>query len=374
MTTKATSKRRRRSAGQGTIWKNANGTWTAQITAGPDRPSKTLKSERAARLWLTKTQRELDTGEYVAPSDMTLAQWWDRWVDVYKSKTVSKASLTSYEYSRKRLKKHTSLLDVKIQKVQPSDVQQALNQLSHLSARTRELTLVHLRDCFKRAQTDGILRNNAAMTVKPPRTAQKASVRDRYIDDAEYDRVLAAVTRPPRMTADGVPDKHDTDGTVYRDVILFCMQTGCRRGEACALQWDRIVGKEAIIDASLDGDGDLGDTKTRQARTVPLSPAIMTMLERRKFTKQCEYVFATSTGKPVSPRNVLRVMRTITNHNVHDLRHTYSTRAARRGVNPKVLQTITGQKTLSVVLGIYTHVTDQDRQDANAKINSVSKC
>lgn len=92
------------------------------------------------------------------------------------------------------------------------------------------------------------------------------------------------------------------------------------------------------------------------------------MLDRRKFYGG-ELVFTTSTGAPVSPRNVLRTMRQITPHSVHSLRHTYITRAARKGVNPKVLQTITGHKTLAVILGVYTHVSEDDKTTANALIN-----
>jgi integrase len=63
-------------------------------------------------------------------------------------------------------------------------------------------------------------------------------------------------------------------------------------------------------------------------------------------------------------------MHDLTKHTIHDLRHTYCTRAAQAGVNPKVLQTITGHKKIETLLKIYTHVSDQDRTDAAAKISA----
>ena len=63
-------------------------------------------------------------------------------------------------------------------------------------------------------------------------------------------------------------------------------------------------------------------------------------------------------------RNVLRIMHIVTGYVVYDLRCTYCTRAAQAGVNPKVLQTITGHRKIETLLKVYTHVTDEDRNEA----------
>lgn len=376
MTTKPSPRPRARSAGSGTIWekilKDGSKVYVAQIRTTTSRPSKTFTSNRKAVSWLAQMRRELDTGEYIEPSEMPLGKWWDKWVDVYKSQTVSKASLITYKQSRARLKKHSRLLDVPLAKIQPADIQQAINQLAHLSVRTRSLTLTHLRDCLKRAQMDGLTRSNAAATVKPPRIAREAPARAKYIDDTIYDAMLATVKQAPRTNADGTVNKTDLMTQAHLDAILFMAQTGVRRGEAIALRWDRIIGQTATIDRSMDDDNEDGLTKTRQARTVPLTNDILAMLERRRFSGG-DLVFSTRNHKPLNPRNLLRTMQKMTGHNLHDLRHTYITRAARKGVNPKVLQTITGHRSLAVVLDVYTHVTDDDRQEANAKINAIGK-
>jgi integrase len=81
-----------------------------------------------------------------------------------------------------------------------------------------------------------------------------------------------------------------------------------------------------------------------------------------------EYIFATREGTPVEGNALIHLMKLHSQHSVHDLRHTYCTRAARAGINPKVLQTITGHKKIETLLSIYTHVTENDKMEAVERI------
>ena len=52
---------------------------------------------------------------------------------------------------------------------------------------------------------------------------------------------------------------------------------------------------------------------------------------------------------------------------LHELRHSYATRLARHGVNPRVAQKLLGHSSLSTTLEVYTHVTDDMEEDAVAR-------
>lgn len=115
--------------------------------------------------------------------------------------------------------------------------------------------------------------------------------------------------------------------------------------------------------------GNESQTKTKSSRTVPLTPLVLAMLERRKFLGH-DFVFATRDGHILARHNVLRAMCQQNGHTIHELRHTYITRAARAGINPRVLQSISGHRTLSVLLNVYTHVSEDDKESASEKITN----
>lgn len=347
-----------RTRGTGTIWKtvDAHGKprYTAQIRTPGGRPSKTFGSERAAAQWLTQMKHDMITGEYVEPSQITLGRWWDRWVAVYKSQTVSNATLDSYRYSRARLPK--TLLDKPIADIRADHVQMALNGLTG-SRRTVEMTRTAIRMCMARAVTDRLIRYNpASATTLPQDNAQHRARALTPSDDAALLKLLTA----PCRTIKGKPDRNDQKTQTIRDALYFVRMTGCRRGEAIGLQWGDI-GEQVHIRGTKNNYSD---------RMIPLLPEVRSMLDRRRFTRQSEYVFATSTGKPLDGSNLLRWMSANTDYTVHDLRHTYITRAAQAGVNPKVLQTLTGHARIETLLSVYTHVTDGDKLDAAKKIAS----
>lgn len=366
---------RTRANGEGTIWQNANGSWTAQVTAPYGRPSKTFPTRRAAVIWSNEIRREIDTGEYIEPSQKILDDWWEIWIQTYKRTSVSESSLITYRQSKRRLANHTpSLLSTMIARIQVNEVQAAINTLydSGLSDRTCEMTLVHLRDCLNRAVKDRLIRFNPALDATKPSTHTKAPAVASPLLEEEFTSLIEWTASLPRLTAAGDADENEIFQQPYKDILLFIARTGVRCGEALSLHWEDVTGKTVTIRRSRNNYGVESQTKTRQVRTIPLTPDLVAMLQRRRFAGGV-YVFTTRTSTPLEHRRVLRVMTRITGHTIHDLRHTYITRAAQAGINPRVLQSITGHKTLDVLLRVYTHVSEQDQMDATMRISAYCK-
>lgn len=53
----------------------------------------------------------------------------------------------------------------------------------------------------------------------------------------------------------------------------------------------------------------------------------------------------------------------------HDLRHTFATNALEYGMNIKTLSTILGHVSSATTLNVYSHITDEMRRSAAAKID-----
>jgi integrase len=97
----------------------------------------------------------------------------------------------------------------------------------------------------------------------------------------------------------------------------------------------------------------------------------------KSLPRKSLYVFAGPTGRPLSPSTMYHWMVCHTKqvcsrvYSVHELRHTMISEAARKGINPKVLQTITRHKRLDTLLKVYTHVDEKQRRDAIDALNPI---
>jgi integrase len=96
----------------------------------------------------------------------------------------------------------------------------------------------------------------------------------------------------------------------YADFVAFLLGVGCRFGEAVGLTWENVAADFSTVHICRSiTRGVVGNTKTKQSRTVNLSPSIAAMLERRKTDKQpnpSDLVFTTPTGLPINDRNFRR--------------------------------------------------------------------
>jgi integrase len=87
-----------------------------------------------------------------------------------------------------------------------------------------------------------------------------------------------------------------------------------------------------------------------------------------------DLIFATATGGPLHPRNVVRsfdqavVRADVPRIRIHDLRHTAATFALPEGVHPKLVQEMLGHAKVAITLDLYSHATDEMHQDAARRI------
>lgn len=350
-------KSRSRANGEGTVYQSGPKAWVAQISIpGGRRKSKSFPTQREARKWLTEIRREIDTENFIEPSKMTLDEYWSHWVKVYKSRSVSDATLESYRCSRERLP--IDLLSKPIGLINTNDIQNALNQISDkgLKRRTVEITRTALNMVMNRAVKDRLIRTNPVSdTVLPENDAEEA-VPLTHEEEAKF---VEFCKQPPRLTATGKQNKRDLQNQPLKDALLFILRTGLRKSECLNLTW------EDWNDQMIHVRGTKNDAADRM---VPLNIEAVEILQRRNADRQGNLVFTQMNGRPIDEHNILQYMKEKFGHTVHELRHTFCTRAAQAGVNPKVLQTITGHKKLETLLKIYTHVTEQDQVNAIDKI------
>ncbi len=149
-------------------------------------------------------------------------------------------------------------------------------------------------------------------------------------------------------------------------IIRLLADTGIRLGELLGLRADDLIeqGRERYIKVRGKGQRD---------RLVPLAPQLYTRLQRYARRSGAR-IFVTSRRspkthefEPLASRSVQNmiafnaVAAGIERHvHPHLFRHSFATHALRKNMNPLALQRILGHADLSMISGVYAHLTPSD--------------
>ncbi len=272
------------------------------------------------------------------PKQMTLAEWLEKWLELYKKPKVQPTTLVKIRYTVKNMQ---PLLNVPLKKLTSIAIQDFLNSVD--GSRKRELIYINLKDAMTKAVKNKLITENPfdAVEIKREKRAEK-----RALTVDEEHRLVEAC-------------KSCKEGLLF----LLCLYQGLRLGEALALTYDDIdfSNRTITISKSLTDRNQLKCTKTGEKRTMPLFSQTAQLLDRAGSGNVCIY------SRPVYQRKIIELCKTlnITGISTHSLRHTFATRCAERGVTAKTVQQWLGHKTLEMTLNVYTHVSAEfERKEA----------
>ena len=180
-------------------------------------------------------------------------------------------------------------------------------------------------------------------------------------------------------------------GVRWYMLFLLYFQTGCRKGELLALQWENVCfeeGKYSIyIDKSISKGWReneyteyVGTTKTPSSvRRIPISPKMGLMLYSLKKTtngKPKDFVFRSlcvTAGKYpfLSLSRITDVFQRIRKQcninqdlHIHSIRHYFATKLITNGADIKTVMALGGWSRSSTLLEIYTHATENSKLNA----------
>lgn len=171
----------------------------------------------------------------------------------------------------------------------------------------------------------------------------------------------------------------------FRALITFFISTGCRRGEALALTWDKVdfARREVLINQSMiylpETGIQSGPTKTDNSRRVALPDETIDLL-RKLWAEQAKnrlrlgdlwedsnLVFPRWNGKPMNPGNVnLELTAFCDRHglphiNPHLFRHSAASVLLSNGVDVLTVAGMLGHSDVSTTLDTYAHAIDEAR-------------
>jgi integrase len=364
----------RRSAGEGSIYKLANGRWQGAVDLGWKdgqriRKRVTRKTRREVVLEMRELVAKAERGQLRPERAPTLAEWLDTYVAEVAQGRVRPSTLVSYQshiahHLKPGLGRH------RIDQLRPQHIaafyRDRLRTLSPASVRRIHAVL---RRALTVAVRWGLITTNPAIMVDPP---PMSSTEPQPYSLAEARAFLTAAA---------------TDRLSARWVLALSL--GLRQGEALGLQWDDIDFPRGRLQVRralrLQPGGELALVKTktlRSNRTLPMPGPLSSALQAHRASqadeltraadlwRDSDLVFTTAIGTPVHPRNDYRAFQRIIKNaglrriRLHDLRHTAASVLLAQGVPARVVMEILGYSQISVTLNTYTHVDTSLTQEA----------
>jgi integrase len=167
----------------------------------------------------------------------------------------------------------------------------------------------------------------------------------------------------------------------YAELVYVLAMQGLRWGELAGLQvGDRVMVpgpglrlSRAVLASNGGGELYVDTLKNKRARTVPLVPVVVPIVDRWSADKSPgEWLFAAPAGGPLRETNWQRSISwreakaTIGRPElrVHDLRHTAASVWLASGADPKVVQRVLGHATAAMTMDLYGHLIDRNLWDA----------
>lgn len=307
--------------------------------------------------------------------EITLDKWFLKWMEIYKSKSVRPN--TQREYTHIYYKNISPVLGNRsINKIVKSDIQRLIddaNESGYKYERQNKIKVI-LSDMIQRAIEDNLAVVNPTKGVKL-RADKENNAKALTVDEQDAFFTFCR-------------------SSFYDNLFNVAVNTGLRPGELFALNLADInlddgyidVNKTLVYQKYLDDSGKtfhVEPPKTKQSyRKVPVNSICKEYLERqiqlknivssKRPKEQNDFLFVTKFNTPLNSviysdaiRAVVRqinLTRDIKNQFVdfsgHTFRHTFATRCFENGVDGRVVQSYLDHATLSMTMGLYTHVTD----------------
>jgi integrase len=215
---------------------------------------------------------------------------------------------------------------------------------------------------LKDATYDGLIPNNPANRVKPPKV-KKPKIK--YLNEEEANKLIKYLAK---------------EDIILRTIVLTYLFSGCRRAELLGLSWDDVdfASSTISINKSLQYTPQLGlfidETKTENSvRTISLPRFLIDLLlDYKDWQDSIEaypdhswdninFVFRESSGAPVRPDRMSYIFRKFINKtdlpqiNLHSLRHTSATLQIMGGVPIRAVADRLGHAKTSTTLDFYSH-------------------
>lgn len=365
-------------------------TWSCVVDDPPDamtgkRKQRRLSADTKRELLelVAKFHHDMKSGAYIAPSDETLRDYLNGWLQVHRP-NIRETTYRSYEQN---LRNHIvpALGNIPLQKLTAADLASFYSSKLGEGLAPRSVQILHtvVRQALQRAFKLGLVVRNVADMVEAPR-ASRPSAKSWTPDQV---RTFLEAAKGARNASYGV-------------AWIVGASTGLRRGEMLGLRWEdvdlckgRIHIRQALIEVG--GKLRIHEPKTKSGRHgVRLPPSVVDVLRAHKASQDerrlalgrawrgqdgpfADLVFTTFDGGPIGPRNFHRRYKELLataglpDITLHGLRHSHATHLMLQRISPKVVSERLGHSSVTLTLDTYSHVLPDMQDEVAATVEAV---
>lgn len=320
--------------------------------------------------------------EIIKPTTYTVSQYSDIWYENYVKPTKLDDETKNMYKDCIRLYIKPTIGKIKLSRLTELDVTQMINWMTEKGiTRRREMALLTLKQILKKAIANDLLRKNVANEVKIIKHVPKEQ-------KPLNNQIIELILELP----------NELDPSVL--MMKFIMTTGTRPEEVSPLEKEDILDTQKVdINKVVDLESkDLKIdyyTKNKDTRQIPLITFIYNDLVEHISKSNNKLLFPNTRGTLKSRysfrRDLERFLRILNKYyeakmkqtdpdfcltdenkisfTLYQLRHTYACILHKAGVPLKEAQSFTGHKDLKVLLNIYTHIDEEDVENASNQLN-----
>lgn len=352
-----------------------------------NRTTKCFPTIPEAKNWLSEAKYADDHDEVFVPSEMTVDDWFNFWIENIVGDLAPNTRRNYRERYNRNMK--AILGRLKLSDVKPMHCKAVLTRMDKdYAGSTIRQAYIAMGTMFRSALMNGMIAKHPMDGVRYTKPVRAVSD-IKFLTIEEQEKFLEVAKR-----------SHN-----YFQYALM-LETGLRTGEMIGLTWDAIDWKKRTLTVNKtleyrhkQGYWRAGPPKTQQSyRTIPLTSkayAILEMVaanvgerkESETLSQTLEYIDRRTgqtstlvmrdlvfinyrTGAPAKNSSYdthlykLCDEAGIERFCMHALRHTYATRAIESGMQPKVLQKLLGHASIKTTMDRYVHVTTDSLDQA----------
>jgi integrase len=300
-------------------------------------------------------------------SEDTVGAYFTTYMEEVAKHTVKPTTYRSYLWAKDHITAVIGHIKLKDLASRHLESLYAVKLSEGLSKRSVQYIHSLIRKMMNKAVKTNLVARNPAFGVEAPKPERKEPI-TLSIDQSQ--RLFDSVESPR-----------------WRTIYVIAVLMGLRKSEILGLRWEDVNFRNRTISIKniiyeIDGHIYQGTPKTKKSRRTVLMPDMVceTLNEYRELAERKRgLIFTTSSGRPVSPRNLSRHFygalekADLPRIRFHDLRHTSATILLSQNVHPKVVQEMLGHSTITLTLDTYSHVIQGIQKEAANTMDKLFK-